>query len=844
MLADVRYALRMLVKAPGFTAIALLTLALGIGANAAIFTLVDATMLRPLPVPHPEQLVLLTNPSAIGTSYGLSGGNRPELAYSEYTNLRDHNAVFTSLLASQSGADRHLIDWGRGAEPVQTKLVSGNYFSTLGINAVRGRDFTEADEQAVGSAAYAVLSYGYWTQHFHRDDAALGKTFRFLGHVYTVIGVMPAGFNGEDVGQEPDVYLPISMANQAFTGADMLHDGPGVSRIMWLQVMGRLRPGVSVAQAQAACNVVFRQSLEEQAHAASDAGQRRDIMSQKLSLSSGATGTSGVRAQFSDALLAVFALVGMVLLLAIVNLASLLLARATARQKEIAVRAALGARRSRILRQLLTESVLLAVIGGLLGAWLAIWGVRVLVNLVAGGGSPILLNLSPDLCVVGFIIAITVLAGVLFGLAPGLRMSRLDLNAILQAQGRGGSARTRRVLGRVVRGGLPLGKLLIIAQVALAVVLLVGAGLFVRNLQKLADAPLGFDRNQLVQFSIAASQVGYKGPAAAAFLRNIEDRVRSTPGVRAVGLSQLGLFQGSDMGLPVSVPGFTAANPDDNGSGFDQVSPGFFGAAGIPIIAGRNLTDADESGVQDIVINQAFQRHFFPHDSPLGQHVQDLYPDDKRAEYTIVGICGDAKENSLGEKLEPRFYLPIFNGIPVLPVGAAVVVVRGGSAGDLRKAVQAAAPSLPPPPMQTMTELLDGSLATENLLAKLSGFFGLLALFLAVIGLYGVMSYGVARRAPEIGVRMALGAGRGSVLRMILGEVTVILVLGLALGLPASLAGARILANRIHLFGISFYDPTSVAGAAAMLLLAALLAGWLPAHRASRVDPLLAMRQE
>ncbi|HEY7855933.1 MAG TPA: ADOP family duplicated permease, partial [Terriglobales bacterium] len=670
MLADIRYALRMLVKAPGFTAIALLTLALGIGANAAIFTLIDATMLRSLPVPHPEQLVLLTNPSAIGTSYGLSDGNRPELAYSEYTYLRDHNQVFSAMLASQSGADRNLIDWGRGAEPVQTKLVSGNYFSTLGIAAVRGRGFTEADEAAVGSAAYAVLSYGYWTQHFHRDDAALGATFRLFGHIYTVVGVMPSGFTGEDVGQEPDVYLPISMANQVFTGADMLHDAPGVSRIMWLQVMGRLRPGTTLAQAQAACHVVFRQSLEAQARAASDAGQRRDIMNQTLALTSGATGTSGVRAQFSDALLALFALVGMVLLLAIVNLASLLLARATARQKEIAVRAALGAGRGRILRQLLTESVLLALIGGALGAWLAVWGVRVLVRLVAGG-NPILLNLSPDLRVVSFIVAITLLAGILFGLAPGLRMARLDLNAILQAQGRGGSGRTRRVLGRLVRGGLPLGKLLIIAQVALAVVLLVGAGLFVRNLQKLASAPLGFDRNQLLQFPLDARVAGYKGPAAVAFLRQFEDRLLATPGVRAVGLSQLGLFQGGDMGVPVSVAGLNLGS-DDPGSGFDQVSPGFFRAAGIPIIAGRGLTDADESGIQNVVINQAFQRHYFPHASPLGQRVRDLYPDDKRAEYTIVGVCGDAKENSLGEKIEPRFYLPIFNGIPVVPIGSAV----------------------------------------------------------------------------------------------------------------------------------------------------------------------------
>lgn len=842
MWADLKYAVRMLLKAPGFTAVALLTLALGIGANTAIFSLVDAVMLRQLPVRDPGQLVLLTDPAERGMNMGTSGGARPLLTYNEYLSLRDQNQIFKGLMAAESDTQKPDIDWSaanQAAAPAaaQIQLVSSNYFSVLGVDAYRGRTFAADEGQKVGAGAVAVMRYGYWKSHFHLDPAVIGRSFKLHGHPFTVIGVTPPGFYGQDVGYQADLWLPISMQAEAVPGRDRLHDPPGVSRLMWLQVMGRLRPGVTLRQAQAASNVIFQRVIQDQASAASTAQQRQQVMQQRLALTPGGMGTSEVRDQFASPLIALFGLVGLVLLLAVVNLASLLLARAAARQKEVTVRLALGARRGRILRQLLTESILLSVMGGLLGALLAVWGVRVLLALVGGTDTSISLPLTPDWRVLGFVGILCLVSGVLFGLAPAWRMARLNLNATLQSQ------------GRAVHTRMPLSKALVVGQVALSVVLLVGAGLFLHSLTKLQSQPLGFSDDGLYISGLNPGQSGFKDEAAAAFWHRFLDGAAATPGVQHVTLSMTGLFLGGDAGLPVGVEGYTPKSRDDAGANVDMVSADDFQTLGIPILNGRAFKAGDDGGPRHAIINQAMARQFFAGRNPIGGQIRDLYPDDHGAVYTVVGVCADSRHTSVQEKIEPRFYVPFFNGIPVAGIlTSAAVLVResagGGANPGLRRMTLGLDPSLRVQPYRSVAEGVGQSLTGEMLTAKLSGFFGALGLLLAAIGIYGVLAYSVTRRTAEIGLRMALGAGRGAVVGMVLREAAWLLLLGLAVGIPAALALGKVAISQMHLFQMTYYDPMALGLAAATLTAVALLAGFLPAHRASRVDPLLALREE
>jgi predicted permease len=829
--------LRTLLRTPVFTAVAVLTLALGLGANIAIFSLVDAVMLRRLPVPHPAQLAFLTDPNDTGTSVGSSGGRRGLLAYSEYVDQSDHNPAFTGLLAAESGIPREQIRWDGGAasEPVRIKLVSANYFNVLEIPAWRGRTFAATEGQKIGADPIAVMSYAYWNQRFHRSAAVLGRSFDLHGHPFTVIGVTPPGFFGEAVGQSPDLWIPLTMQPQALPGLDRLHDPPGMSRVMWLQVMGRLKPGVTLSQAQSASELVFQRSVERQASGAGSAASRRSLMNQYLRLTSGALGVSGVRGQFRDPLLALFALVGLVLVLAVVNLASLLLARAASRQREVGVRLALGAGRGHILRQLLSESLLLGVAGGVLGCLFALWGERSLLAMVTKVGGSVSLGLAPDWRVVLFVPLVSLAAGALVGLPPALRLARLDANASLNAQSRGAAA-----------GRQWLGKVLIVAQLAISIVLLVGASLFVRSLQKLQNVPLGFRAAHLGLLSVDTGPAGYANASALTYFRRARAGLKSLPGVQGVALAEDGLFDHSDSGLPVAIAGYTPPKGrTGTGSAFDTVSPNYFAVVGMPILLGRSLTAQDETGPKHAVVNQTFVRLFFGNRNPLGRQLIDLYPDDHRAVYTIVGVCADAKYDTLGEKTPPRFYLPFGNAIPLDNYHQGVLMIRGtATAAAIRAALKQLDPAVQLGTYHSLTALVGESLASQQMLAQLSGFFGVLALLLAAIGLYGVMSYALARRTSEIGIRMALGASPGTVLAMVLREILVLVGIGVALGVPASVAGARLVASQIRLFGLAFYDPASLAAAGAILAGVALAAGILPARRASRIDPLIALRQD
>jgi predicted permease len=807
---DVRYALRSLRRNPTFTMVALVILALGIGANTAIFSLVNAVLLRSLPVKDPQALVFLTNASAGGLGNGTASGLRSLLAYSEYLTLRDQSNVFSGLLAVESGgSEREEVRWdGGGLETVHTKLVSGNYFQILGVNASRGRLYTFEVDLPLNAHPEAVLSYGYWQKRFGLDPSVIGRTLLLHGHAFAVVGVTQPGFFGETVGDAPDMWFPISMQAEVEPGADLLHDPPGVTRYMWLTSIGRLQPGGNLAQAQANVDLVFKRLVQNQVNETGDPKEKRDLATQYLKLSSGVLGATRL-SQYHDALYVLFALVGLVLLIVIANLASLLLARSGTRQREIGVRLALGAGRGRIVRQLLTETVLLAFAGGAAGWLLARWGERLLMNLVIGGRTPVLLDTTPDLRVLAFSFALCLLAGLLIGLAPALRTTSGDLKAGSQLRTRGAPSAGIRANLNVFRRGVPLGTLLIVAQVALSVALISNAALFVRSLQKLADVNLGYEADGLTLFAVDAGSAGYQWQQAIPLFRRVYDRVASIPDVARVSYSEDGLFNHYENAADISVEGYTEPNGGVANSRYDEIGPEYFSTIGIPLILGHDIEHASSGApgaLRQAVVNQAFVKKFLGNLNPIGRQFTDLYPDDKGATMTIVGVARDVKYNSLEEEAPPRFYILMEDSLPADAPEAAQYEVRFAGAPsmiepEIIKAIRSIDPNLTTPTMKTMTSLVDNSLAPREVLAKFSTFFGLLALLLAAIGLYGVMSYGVARRTCEIGVRMALGAVPGSVLRMILGEVFLMVAIGIAVGIPASMLAARWVASQ--LFGVS-----------------------------------------
>jgi predicted permease len=847
LLRDLRYAVRMLRRTPGFTGVAILTLALGIGANTAIFSLVNSVLLRSLPVKDPQGLVFLTKTSAGGHGNGTASGERSLLAYSEYLTLRDQTNTFSGLLAVESGgSEREEVSWnGGGRETVRTKLVTGNYFQILGLDASRGRLYTSEEDLPLNAHSEAVLSYGYWQRRFGLDPSVIGRTLLLHGHAFTVIGVTQPGFSGETVGDAPDMWFPISMQAAVQPGADLLHDPPGVTRYMWLTSIGRLQPGVNLAQAQANVDVVFKRLVQNQVNETGDPKEKRDLATQHLQLSSGVVGATMLQ-PYHAALYVLFALVGVVLLIAIANLASLLLARGATRQREIGVRLALGAGRGRIIRQLLTDTVLLAFMGGAAGWLLARWGEQLLVSIVS---APVLLDTAPDLRVLAFCFALCLLAGLLIGLAPALRATSGDVNAGSQLGTRGATPTGVRANWSAFRRGVP-GTLLIVAQVALSVGLISSAALFDRSLQKLANVNLGYEAEGLSLFTINAGSAGYDWQHAIPLFRRVYDRVASIPGVARVSYSDDGLFSHSEDATDISVEGYTEPNGALANSRYDEIGPGYFSTIGIPLILGHDIEHASSGApgaLRQAVVNQAFVKKFLGGRNPIGHHFTDIYPDDKGAIMTIVGVAADVKYNTLEEETPPRFYILMEDSLPSDAPHAAHYEIRFSGAPnviepEVLQAIRSVDPNFTAPTMNTMTSLVNKSLAARKILAMLSNFFGVLALVLAAIGLYGVMSYGVARRTSEIGVRMALGAVPGSVLRMILGEVFLMVAIGIAAGIPASMLAARWVASQ--LFGVAPGDPVALAAAAMILTAVTLLAGFLPARRAANTDPLEALRHE
>ncbi len=832
---DLRYAIRNLASNSGFAVVAILSLALGIGANTAIFSLLNSVLLRPLPVRNPQELVMLTNPDSRGVSVGSQHGERSLLTYPEFQQLRGQSAAFAGLMASQSNLDRTLarVDGGE-PEEIRTRMVSAEYFGTLGVPVLLGRTFEAGSDRAEGSAPYAVISYDYWQRRFSRRADILGVKLAIHKGIFSIIGVAPASFFGETVGERPDAWLPLSMQAVVLPGRDWLHDkAASVEKVMWLHVFGRLKPGATMEQAEAASNVVFQQGLANYYGSVLAPEDQKRFLNQRLKLSSAASGASQLRGQFSEPLLMLLAAAGVVLLIACANLGNLLLARATARSREISVRLALGASRARLVRQLLTESAFLALLGGVAGL-AAAFLLRVgLLHLVS---ESIVLAAAPDARVLAFAFALTLVAGLILGIFPAWRTTKADTAAGLKERGRGltGSAAWLRV-----------GKFVVVGQLALSLPLLVGAGLLLRTFYNLQHVDLGYAKERLLIVEVDAETAGYEPRRRLALFQQLLERVRMAPGVRGATYSDNGLFSGSDSGDQVAVEGYTPTDDQGRSSRYNHVGPNYFSALGIPLLAGREITEGDQPSSNKVcVINEAFAKRFFAGRNPLGMHVTQIYANERNT-FEVVGVARDSRVRALRGDVEHRFYVPVAQ--PIFATDSASFAIRtvaepSSVIAGARRAILSLDANLPITVARPLGEIIDQRMVQDRLLARLSIAFGAVALLLATIGLYGVLSYGVSRRTNEIGIRKALGAQYGALMAMILRETGILLLVGLAAGIALSAVGMRLITSR--LYGIEPTDPWAFAAAVAVLSGVALVAAWLPAYRASRVDPLVALRHE
>ncbi|MBS1786893.1 MAG: ABC transporter permease [Acidobacteria bacterium] len=839
MFQDLRYGARMLLKGKAFTAVAVLSLALGIGANTAIFSLVDALLLRSLPVKSPEQLVLFGHAESAGLTVGFPDQSCDLFSYPFYQAVRQQREVFSEATALQSFPNGvhgvvNLNGTAGEAELIVSQPVSGTYFMTLGVNAAAGRVFTEADDQTPGAHPVVVLNHRWWEKRFGGNPAVIGQTITISKTTYTIIGVAAKEFFGTTVGQTPDLWVPLAMEEQL---PPYYWKGRSKPLFQSLHLIARLKDGVSTQQAQNAINLLFKQNLREIAGAQPSEEKLRNIQTARIELTSAGSGISELRRQFSLPLRILLAVVAVVLLIACANVANLLLARATARASEFAVRLALGSTRARLIRQLLTESLLLASLGGALGILFAWWGSRLLLRMVNSGSEPLSLDVSPDARVLGFTLLISMLSAIMFGAVPALRATQVELNPVLKGGGKGTATAVSRSL---------FGKTLVVAQVALSLLLLVGAGLFVRTLINLQNVPTGFHQQNVLVLQIDTSASGYKEDAQfSELLHTVEEKVMALPGVRAASFSMFLFNQGGWSGAAFTRDSTsTKSQAQDSGNSISNnvVGLNFFTALDLPLLQGRTFGPQDTAQSSRVaIISQTMAQQFFPNQSPLGKRFS-MNPDFKD-EFEIIGVVRDAKYGSLDEAPRPMAYYPntqnhtYLNNFEVRFSGSPDALVPA-----IRRAIKEANRNLPIDEVATLSDHIDRSLVQQRLIAKLSAFFGLTALLLACIGLYGILSYAVARRSHEIGIRMALGAQAGNVLWLVMREALMLVIIGLVVGLIASLVLTQMTSSL--LFGLTPSDPLTIAMAVTVLIAIAALAGYLPARRATKFDPLTALRHE
>jgi macrolide transport system ATP-binding/permease protein len=843
LLQDVRFALRTMAGRPLFTATAVISLALGIGANTVIYSFLDSILMRALPVLAPESLMVLTwhskaHPAVArrfsGSTYTLpkTGFTSPNFPYPAFELIHQRDEVFSSLFAF-SNAGRLNVQIHGQADIAQGQHVSGEFFPGLGVPPAAGRLLTNSDDRAGGPLS-AVLSYGYAQRRFGDPARAVGDTILINGTPFTVAGVAAPEFFGVNPAGAQDVYVPMQTSRVLeLQFSNEVNKRYIEANFYWVQMMGRLRPGVTMAQAQVRLAPLFHNFV---AGTAANDKERADVP--ELLLQEGAGGLDSLRRQYSKPLYVLTTMVGLILAIACANMAILLLARSAARRREIGVRLSLGAGRWRVIQQLLTESVLLASLGGLLGVALAKWGIGALTLLIANGRENFTLQATLNWRVLAVTFGLSVLTGILFGLAPALQSTDIDLVSALK-QTRAGERRFR--IGGRLR--VSLGQALAVGQIAMSLLLLAGAGLFLRTLSNLNSIAVGFNRENLLLVSLNARQAGYKDDALMRFYHDLQLRLAGLPGVRSASISNYPILSQSRYTTNFRIPG--KPNPGVSLTVL-TVGPGYLGTMQIPVLVGRDLDERDyRSSGWTAVVNELFAKKWFAGENPVGRHFL-MNAAKEETDYEIVGVARTTPFQSLKDDAPPLVYV-MYNHNPGQFSGQVVFTLR--TAGDplalattVRQAVREADARIPVSNFNTEARQIEQTIWQERTFATLCTCFALLAVVIAAVGLYGMMAYSVARRTNEIGIRMALGARRSTLVGMVLHEVFGMTAVGLGIGLAATLATTRLLES--FLFRLKPNDPLSLAGAAAFLLLAALAAGYAPAQRASRIDPWIALRDE
>lgn len=838
LLQDIRYGLRMLWKAPGFTAVVILTLALGIGANTAIFSLINAVMLKSLPVEDPQQLVLFQwDDNKWPPRFGQTGwDSKFSFSYPAFEEFRTQSKTLSAVFAwAPLGFNDQNTTVGINGQPTLAngEMVTGEFFSGLGVTPLLGRGIREEDENP-GAPRVAVISYAYWTRRFAQDDSILGKNVTLNGIPFTIVGVTSPTFYGVQAGTEPDLWVPFDdKPNMRPWSSQPGGGGTSVFTARnWIciSVIGRLKDGVTRAQAEGSLDALFHNFVTADWHP-----EKPDEVPHMM-LRSASDGLPYLQESTEHPLYILMVAVGLVLLIACANVATLLLARATSRKKEISVRLAIGASRSRLIRQLLTESVLMSVLGGALGLVFANWGTRALVALMSSGASPTILDAGVDSKVLLFTFIASVLTGILFGLAPAFRVTRIELASAMKDSAANISA---------ARDKHRLGKSLIVAQVAASLVLMIGAGLFVRTLINFENRNFGFDQQNLLSFGLDPTRAGYHDARLVNFYAQLLDRVQALPGVKAATLMEYAPFVGWSNNNSVALEGTAKKN---NGSTVrsQAVGPDFFGTLDIRVILGRGIERSDTTASLPVaVVDETFARKFFPGENPIGRRFSRGLTFDPKDSFEIVGVVKPAELTDVHSDLKPKAYFAYAQVPKYLDMMFFEVRSQGSPStviSELRDTVRQADPALPLIDLKTQTQETGEALSQERLFARLTSVFGLLALLLAMIGLYGTMAYSVTRKTHEIGIRMALGAKPADVLVMVIRQGITLTSLGVAIGIVAALGVTRLVSSVIY--GVKPYDPVTFATVAVLLMAVAFLACYIPARRAMRVDPMLALRYE
>jgi predicted permease len=832
ILQDLRYGARVLLKKPGFTLIAVATLALGIGANTAIFSLFDQVMLRRLPVERPDELVVLRSPGPMRGHVSSDSDSATSFSFPMYKALREKSTVFAGLMARY--AIPLSVSFSGQTERASGELVSGNYFDVLGVRPAMGRVFSLEDDKQAGEHPVAVLSHGYWTRRFGANPSVLNQTLLINGHQLTVVGVAREGFGGVQTGQRPDVFIPMTMQGQMRKkGRDSLTDWNDY----WIAVMGRLKSGVTREQAEAAVLPTYQALLAEQLptlrNPTKDWSDR--FVAKRLQLLPGGRGRMVLQKDMGTPLWALFGMVVLVLLISCTNVANLLLVRGLGRQREMAIRLALGASRWQLMRQLLVESMLLALVGGAVGVMLAAWVGELLVRAMSEGAGATGLSSALDGRILAFGFGLSLLTGIVCGLLPARRVTHGDTTSALKDQSTATSASLSQT--RLRKG-------LVVAQVALTMLLLVGAGLMARTLWNLRSVDLGIKTERMMTFSLAPELNGYKPAQTVALTDQLRDALVAAPGVRAVAIAEVPVLTNSDVGSNITVEG-TAESPNAE---FDVqknwVGPDSFSALGVPLLSGREFKASDTAASQKVaIINETAAKKFFPSRNPVGARFA-FGAGNVKLDTEIVGVVKDSKHTTVREQTRPFVYLPYSQDTNF---GAMTFYVRttqdAATIGPvLRGEVRRLDANLPVFDLKTMETLIGESLFGERMMAFLSVCFGVLAALLAAIGLYGVLAYWVVQRTHEIGIRVALGAAPSDVRGLVMGQGIKLTLIGIAIGIAGAMGLTQLM--KTLLYGVSAADPVTFVAVAVLLALVALLACWLPARRATKVDPMIALRYE